>query len=84
MHILSGNQRRLAFLSAALKGEVGPIRATAHWLPRPIGRIGLVRHGIERSVPSGSPPARLEAETAPWAPCGLQHFALRYRESERI
>ena len=84
MHILLGNQRRVAFLSAALMGKVGPIRATARWLPQPIGSIGLVRRGIERSVPLGSPPARLEAETAPWAPCGLQHFALRYREIEGI
>ena len=45
MHIVLGNQRRLAFLSAAFKGKVGPIRATAHWLPQPIGSIGLVRHG---------------------------------------
>ena len=32
-HVRSGNQRRLASLSAALKGEVGTIRAWAHWLP---------------------------------------------------
>ena len=30
MHILSGNQRCFASLSAALKGKVGPIRATVH------------------------------------------------------
>ena len=77
MHIVLGNQRRLAFLSAALKGKVGPIRATAHWLPQPTGSIGLVRHGIERWVPLGSPLAQLEVEAAPWAPGGLQHFALR-------
>ena len=45
MHIVLGNQRRVAFLSAALKGKVGPIRATAHWLLQTIGSIGLVRHG---------------------------------------
>ena len=84
MHIVLGNQRRLAFLSAALKGKVGPIRATAHWLPQPIGSIGLVRHGIERSVPLSSPPARLEAQTAPSAPFGLQHPASRYREIQEI
>ena len=79
-----GNQRHLAFLSTALMGKVGPIRATAHWLPQPIGSIGLVRRGIERSVPLGSLPARLEAETAPWAPCGLQHFAPRDRQTTEM
>ena len=33
IHIRLGNQRRFASLSAALKGKVGPIRATVIWLP---------------------------------------------------
>ena len=80
----SGTQRRLASLSATLKDEVGPIRATAHWLSWPMGRNDLVCHEIERSVLLGAPPARPEAGTAPWAPCDLQHFVPRYREMQRI
>ena len=47
MHILLGNQRRVAFLSAALKGKVGPIRAT-HCPNAKRAPVGAKKVGIRK------------------------------------